>query len=113
MVAIGLFIQIVTSRFFLGMTGSYNSWMTYRDFICLMGQDVGELIYAAAFWFLFYNTKAYRFLVFVEFWISLLLIDMVTILFLNPFELLLPKDSGFLFAVFILFLRFKKYLKNG
>lgn len=113
MVAAGLVIQIITSRFFLGLTGAYNSWMSVRDFICLMGQDVGEMFYVAGFWIIFDRAKTYRFLMVAEFWIILLFVDMATLLFLNPFELSPPKDAGFLVGAFILLLRIKKYFKHG
>jgi hypothetical protein len=103
----GLIIQIITSRFFMNLIQPYNSYMTVRDFICLFGQNIGEFFYAVSIWFILKKVGFFRAV--VEFWLCLLIIDSITLIFLNPYELSLPKDSGFIFGGIILLIRIKKY----
>lgn len=84
--------------------------MTVRDFICLLGQDIGECCYAFGFWILF--KKRAVFLAAVEFWLSLLAVDLFTIIFLNPYESTPSKWIGFGVATLILLIRLKSYYGN-
>ncbi len=104
---VGLSIQILTSvtwKNFSNVDFGYGWFMA--------GQAIGELLYFVALRRFF---ERYGFFVAVtEFAISLILVDLVTIIFLNPYEVSIPKYSGFLFALFILIVRAKKYIKpNG
>lgn len=107
LVITGLLIQILTSTLFEGMQEFVKKYMTVRDFICLLGQDIGEAMYAFGFWILF--QKRGVFLAVVEFWISLLAVDLFTIIFLNPYESTPSKWIGFAVAAFILLIRLKSY----
>lgn len=84
--------------------------MTVRDFICLLGQDTGEFMYCFGFWILFQKFGFFKAI--TEFWMSLLIIDIFTIIFMNPYEVIIPKYWVFSFAAIVLLFRFKKYL-NG
>lgn len=47
-----------------------------------------------------------------EFAICLILVDLYTILFLNPFEISISKYTGFVIAAFVLMARIKSYKKD-
>lgn len=108
MVTIGLFIQIITSTCFEGLQQFIKTYMTVRDFICLIGQDAGELLYAGALWLVL--KKHGVFMAICEFWIALLLVDLFTIIFLNPYEMPPSKFIGFAIATSVLLFRLKKYI---
>jgi hypothetical protein len=110
LVILGLLTQVSTSRLFESMQDFIKPYMTVRDFICMLGQDIGELMYAAGFWILF--KKSGYFLAAVEFWISLLFIDLLVIILTNPYEPSWPKDTGLIFAMAIALIRMNKYIKN-
>lgn len=110
-VAFGLFIQIVTSTCFEGLQGFIKPYMTVRDFICLVGQDIGEGLYALGFWVLFKKIGFFKAI--VEFWGSLLIVDLFTIIFLNPYESLPSKFWAFAFATLVLLFRIKAYTKKN
>lgn len=103
---IGLLIQIITS----------SIWNTFEnqklaEAIFYLGQAIGELCY------IFGCRKLFRglgfFVAVTEFAISLVLVDIVTILFLNPNEISLSKYIGFCVASFVLLLRMKQYRKQN
>lgn len=99
---IGLLIQILTSV-------TWQSYGSYGESIFMLGQSIGELCYIFACRKLF---EKYGFFVAVsEFAISLILVDMVTIIFLNPYEISVSKYAGFAIAFFVLMVRIKNYLK--
>lgn len=104
---VGLAIQLVTN-----ITWQYfdNQRVGESWFMC--GQAVGELFY---FFIAKKLLEGYGFFVaVVEFAISLILVDLFTIVFLNPYEISVPKYAGFVIAFFILMFRAKKYIKpNG
>ena len=110
LVLTGLVIQILTSTLFEGLQDFVKTYMTVRDFICLLGQDIGEALYAFGFWILF--KKRGVFLAVVEYWMSLLAVDLFTIIFLNPYESPPAKWIGFLIATVILLIRLKSYYGN-
>ncbi len=78
----------------------------------MLGQAVGEMIYFFAFRmvFKFFNFNPGMYI--VEGIMGIILIDIITILWLNPYEISVPKYSGCLFAVVIIISRLT-VLKNG
>jgi len=110
LVVLGLIIQVATSRLFENMQDFIKPYMTTRDFICLLGQDLGEVLYATGFWLLFKNMG--YFLAAIEFWLALLFIDILVIVLTNPYEPSWPKDTGLIFATITVLIRMNKYIKN-
>lgn len=110
LVLTGLLVQILTSTLFEGMQDFIKKYMTVRDFICLLGQDIGEVLYAFGFWILF--RKRAVFLAAVEFWICLLGVDLFIIIFSNPYVSQPSKWLGFLIAGTFLLIRLKSYYGN-
>lgn len=97
----GLIIQITTSVTWMNFTEEVG----YAYF--MIGQAVGELCYMVCLRELF--KKHGLFLAVVEYAIGLIIIDIFTIVFLNPFEISLPKFAGFVVAGIVLLLRLNKY----
>lgn len=99
---IGLLIQIITSVLWDNFE---NKDVGYSVF--MVGQAVGELCFIFGLRRLF---KGMGFFVAVtEFAISLILVDIYTIIFLNPFEISISKYFGFLIATVVLLTRLKTY----
>lgn len=104
---IGLLTQIITSV----------TWQNFESEnvgydVFMVGQAAGELCYISACRRLF--QKHGLFLAVCEFAISLILVDIFTILVLNPFEISVQKYVAFIFATLVLMVRVKKYFKpNG
>lgn len=101
---IGLFIQITTSVTWMNIT-PISTGETYF----MLGQAIGELCYIFTCRRLF--EKHGLFVAVTEFAIALILIDIFTILVLNPYEVSLSKYMGFVIAFIICLIRIKKYLK--
>jgi hypothetical protein len=104
---VGLAIQLITS-----ITWQYFNNQRFGEGWLLCGQAVGELCY---FFIAKKLLENYGFFVaVVDFAISLILVDLFTIVFLNPYEISVPKYAGFVIAFLILMFRAKKYIKpNG
>lgn len=102
---IGLIIQIVTSVTWINFE---NENFGYGWFMC--GQAVGELCYIFGLRRLF---KGMGFFVAItEFAISLILVDIYSIILMNPLEISLPKYAGFIIATMVLIARFKSYKQD-
>lgn len=99
---IGLIIQITTSVTWTSFS-NYDLGAAYF----MVGQAVGELCYMFCLREMF--KKHGVFLAVAEYAISLIIIDIFTIIFLNPFEISLPKFAGFVVAGIVLILRLNKY----
>jgi hypothetical protein len=104
---VGLAIQLITS-----ITWQYFNNQRFGEGWFMCGQSVGELCY---FFIAKKLLENYGFFVaVVDFAISLILVDLFTIVFLNPYEISVPKYAGFVIAFLILMFRAKKYIKpNG
>lgn len=102
--AAGLAIQILTSFFWFNIPNKAIGEMVFMS-----GQAIGEVCYFIVMRYFF---KPYLVLVAVmEFAIALLLVDLVSIFFLNPYEISLSKYAGFVFAFVILLYRLTKNTK--
>ena len=100
---IGLIIQIVTSVF-------WQSFGSVGESVFMIRQAVGELCYIFGLRRLF---KGMGFFVAVtEFAISLIFVDLYTIIFLNPFEISISKYTGFVIATIVLIARQSSYKKQ-
>lgn len=97
----GLIIQITTSVTWVNFTEDIG----YAYF--MIGQAVGELCYMFCLRFLFRNNGV--FLAIAEYAISLIIIDIFTIAFLDPFEISVSKYAGFVVAGIVLLFRLNKY----
>ncbi len=102
---VGLLIQIITSV----------TWVSFENvkfgegwFMC--GQAIGELCYIFGLRRLFKDMGF--FVAVTEFAISLIIVDLYSIILLHPFEISLPKFTGFCVALFVLILRLNKYRKK-
>lgn len=99
---IGLLIQTITSS-----TWQNFSNVSFGESWFMVGQAVGELCYIFGCRRLF---KGMGFFVAItEFAISLILVDVYTIIFLNPFEISVSAYLGFLIATIVLIARLKSY----
>lgn len=116
---IGLLTQIITSVTWQNFS---NTEVGEKWFMC--GQALGELCYffiARRFFSMAIElrllrmprtVKAANFVVLaVEFGMSLILVDLVDILLLDPYSVSLPKYSGFVIAFVVLMLRSNKLFK--
>jgi len=102
---IGLFIQIITSATWINFSN-----VKFGEAWFMVGQAVGELCFIFGLRRLF---KGMGFFVAVtEFAISLILVDLYTIIFMNPFEMSVSKYTGFVIAVLVLIARFKSYKQH-
>lgn len=74
------------------------------------GQNIGELCYLICCRQLLMQYGLFKAI--TEFAISLALVDLVTILFLNPNEIPVSKYMGFVISAGFLLIRLKNYLKT-
>lgn len=100
---LGLLIQIVTSVY-------WQSFGSAGETVFMAGQGIGELFYIFGLRRLFKDMGF--FVAVTEFAICLILVDLYTIIFLNPFEISISKYTGFVIAVLVLIARIKSYVKN-
>ncbi len=102
---LGLIIQIISSVWWTSFEN-----VKVGESVFMIGQSIGELCYIFGCRRLF---KGLGFFVAItEFAIALILVDLYTIIFLNPFEVHISKYSGFIIAVLVLIARFKSYQQD-
>lgn len=102
LVAIGGAIQILTSLIWVSIPNVSTGEMVFY-----LGQAVGELGYLVACRRLVRDYGIFKAI--CEFLISVVFVDIISIIILNPNEISLPKFSGFAVAFIILLLRFNHY----
>lgn len=100
----GLFIQIITSVTWQNFESEEVGYAVF-----MVGQALGELCYISACRRLF--ERHGLFVAVCEFAISLIIVDIATILVLNPYEVSMPKYMGFVVAFLVLMLRIRNYIK--
>lgn len=99
---LGLFIQIVTSATWINFKNEQ-----FGESYFMAAQAIGELCYIFGCRRLF---KGLGFFVAItEFAISLVLVDIYTIIVLNPFEISVSKFFGLIVASIVLVARFRTY----
>lgn len=114
-VFLGILTMGITSLCFNGVTGIVEKDAgagfdyTVRDMIILAGQDAGELFWMVGFWILFRDFGL--FLAVVEFIIAMLIVDLVMILFFNPYQNSWPKNTGIFVSLAYVLVMTKRYLK--
>jgi len=100
---IGLVIQIITSVY-------WQSFGSAGETVFMAGQAIGELCYIFGLRRLFRGMGF--FVAVTEFAIALIITDLFTILFLNPFEMSISKYTGFVIATLWLIAQFKSYKQD-
>ena len=105
----GLIIMCVTSRCFDNIQGMVAPGYSTRDCIVLAGQDIGELLWVSGAWMILRNYGI--FMAVVEFAIAILVIDLIMVLFFNPYLPSWPKDTGVIVSFCFVLVNTKRYLK--
>lgn len=102
LIAIGGAIQIITSFLWVSISN-----VAIGEAVFYLGQAVGELGYIVACRRLVRDYGIFKAV--CEFLISVVFVDIISILILNPNEISLPKFAGFAVAFLILLIRFNHY----
>lgn len=106
----GAAIQIVTSLIWQHYPQAFNGHITLGEWIYMSGQGVGELCYLICILH-FMNVKKALWCI-MGFIVDLSIIDCISIIFFNPFELSISKTIGVIFAFIILLIRLYSYDKR-
>lgn len=93
----GIIIMCVTSRFFDNVQGMISDDYAIRDCIVMAGQDLGEILWVAGAWVIVKDFGLFKAI--VEFTAALLIIDLIMVLFFNPYQPSWPKDTGFIISL--------------
>lgn len=105
----GLIIMCVTSRFFDNIQGMMAEDYAIRDCIVMAGQDLGELFWVAAGWIIVKDFGLFKAI--VEFTAALLIIDLIMVIFFNPYQPSWPKDTGFIISLCYILVMTKRYIR--
>lgn len=105
----GLIIMCVTSRLFDNIQGMVGADYSLRDCIAMTGQDIGELLWVAGVWRILRDIGLFKAI--TEFAMALIIIDLIFVIFFNPYYPSWPKDTGFIISLCYVLVMTKRYIR--
>jgi len=105
----GLIVMCVTSRLFDGIQGMVAEDYSLRYCIAMAGQDIGELLWVAGVWYILRSIGLFKAI--TEFAMALLIIDLIFVIFFNPYKPSWPKDTGFIISLCYVLVMTKRYIR--